>query len=129
MQVDEVKGDYRSIVGWWRWWVWPDPESYVFSQISRGKKPSSRLRIGELTYSSVTVTVSLLQLLPKCTPVLLQGQSMVTWTLETLFLIQRYVSACMHAYVCACVRVCMSACMHVCACLCMCVCTKYSTCL
>ena len=49
LQVDEVKCDYISIVGWWRWWIWPDPESYVFSRISCGEKPSSRQRIGELT--------------------------------------------------------------------------------
>ena len=49
LQVDEVKCDYRSIVGWWRWWFWPDKESYVFSRISRGEKPMSEQRIGELT--------------------------------------------------------------------------------
>ena len=47
LQVDDAKADYKRTVGWWRWWVWPDPESYIFSKISRGEKPKSRQRIGE----------------------------------------------------------------------------------
>ena len=50
LQVDEVKANYRSIVGFWKWWFWflADPESYLFSLISGGRKPISKKRIGEL---------------------------------------------------------------------------------
>ena len=50
LQVDEAKANYRSIVGFWKWWFWflTDPESKLFTLISGGRKPISKKRIGEL---------------------------------------------------------------------------------
>ena len=47
LQVDLYKHNYRSTIGWWKWLFWADPHSYLFSEISKGRKPMSR-RVSEL---------------------------------------------------------------------------------
>ena len=107
--MDAANDDYWSTVSWWKRWIKPDPESDVFSQISRGEKPSSRQRIGELT----------MQCYCNCLPSSAVAKSGVYSCFITgvvhgnldigNFVFNPEVFVCMHACLCMCVfvRVCV----------------------
>ena len=65
MQVDSCKQKYRKTVGWWRWLLGSDRESYLFSEISKGSKPRSR-RVSELMTALLFVCSGYVLLFAEC---------------------------------------------------------------